>query len=162
MKFFLAFIFSLFVFLGFSQTKADTLLREIDKAKEPDRAKLYCNLAWEYMGKDYSKFYQYASEGLKIASKYNKQYWMAFSLRQVGIYYDIQGDAKKSVVYIDSALAINRKINDEGGIIACLSSLGIVHYNAGNYDKALPYYIESLEYYEKANDYKYQAYFAGN
>ncbi|MDP2385215.1 MAG: tetratricopeptide repeat protein [Bacteroidota bacterium] len=145
-----------------SQTKVDSLLRVIERSKEPDRAKLYCNLAWEFMGKDYEKFYQYANEGLKIASKHNNQYYKAFSLRQVGIYYDIQGDAKKSVIFIDSALAINRKINDEGGIIACLSSLGVVQYNAGNYEKALPYYIESLDYYEKKNDLKYQAYFAGN
>jgi serine phosphatase RsbU (regulator of sigma subunit) len=145
-----------------AQTKADSLLRVIERSKEPDKAQLYCSVANLFLGKDYNKFYEYAALGLKIASKYNNQYTKAFALRQVGIYYDVEGDTKQSILFIDSALAINRKINDEGGIIACLSSLGIVHYNAGNYDKALPLYIETLEYYEKKNNLSLQAYFAGN
>ncbi|MCD6068824.1 MAG: protein serine/threonine phosphatase [Bacteroidetes bacterium] len=145
-----------------SQTKADSLLRVIERSKEPEKAQLYCSVANLFLGKDYNKFYEYASQGLKIASKYNNQYTKAFALRQVGIYYDIEGDTKKSIVYIDSALGLNRKINDEGGIIACLSSLGIVQYNAGNYEKALPLYIETLEYYEKKKNLSLQAYFAGN
>lgn len=144
------------------QTKADSLINLISKSKEPDKAQLYCYLANQFLGKDYNKFYEYANEGLKIASRFNNQYTKAFALRQVGIFYDINGETKKSIQFIDSALTINRKINDEGGIVACVSSLGIVHYNAGNYDKALPLYIETLDYYEKKGNLSLQAYFAGN
>ena len=161
-KYTIAFAFMLFALSNFAQSKADSLLKVIETSTDKEKANLYCKLAWEYFGKDYDKFNQYSTEGYKVALKSKSLYYQAYAMRQIGIYHDVNGDAKKSIYYIDSALKINRKINDEGGIIACLSSLGIVHYNAGNYSKALPLYIESLEYYEKTNDLKYQAYFAGN
>ena len=162
LKYTIAFAFMLFALSNFAQSKADSLLRVIERSTDKEKANLYCKLAWEYFGNDYDKFSHYSNEGYKAALKSNSLYYQAFAMRQIGIYHDINGDAKKSIYYIDSALSINRKIKDEGGIIACLSSLGIVHYNAGNLQKALPLYIESLDYYEKKNDLKYQAYFAGN
>src|SRR3989344_6297178 len=154
--------FLLLTSFGFSQTKADSLMRLIERSKEQDKAQLYCYLANQYLGKDYSKCYEYASQGLKLAVKYNIPFTKAFAMRQIGIYYDVNGDTKNAVLFIDSALAINRRIKDEGGISACVSSLGIVHYNAGNYEKALPLYIETLEFYEKKGNLSLQAYFAGN
>lgn len=145
-----------------AQTKTDSLLKVAELAKESDQPKLYSNIAWSFFGKDYSKFNQYANKAYQIANKNYDHYYRALTLRQIGIYYDVTGDPKKAVKFIDSALIINKRINDEGGIVACLSSLGILYYNQSNYSKALPYYQEALKYYDKKQDFSNMANFAGN
>lgn len=145
-----------------AQTKTDSLLKVIETSKESDQPKLYSNLAWSFFGKDYSKFYQYANKALQIATKQNDHYYRALTLRQIGIYYDVNGEPQKSIKFIDSALVINKRIKDEGGIIACVSSLGIIYYNQSQYEKALTYYQETLKYYEAKQDFSNMANFAGN
>lgn len=155
--------FSALVFIKINaQTKTDTLLKAAEIASLVDQPKLYSNIAWSFFGKDYSKFNLYANKAYQIAHKSNNHYYRALTLRQIGIYYDINGEPKKAISLIDSALVINKRINDIGGIIACVSSLGIIYFNQSNYEKALSYYQETLKYYEQKKDYANMANFAGN
>jgi serine phosphatase RsbU (regulator of sigma subunit)/tetratricopeptide (TPR) repeat protein/sporulation protein YlmC with PRC-barrel domain len=145
-----------------AQTKTDSLLKAAEVAPEAEKPKLYSNIAWSFFGKDYSKFYLYAGKAYQIASKLNNHFYRALTLRQIGIYYDVNGQPKDAIKLIDSALVINKRIKDQGGIIACVSSLGIIYYNQSQYEKALSYYQETLQYYEQKQDYANMANFAGN
>jgi serine phosphatase RsbU (regulator of sigma subunit) len=144
------------------QTKIDSLIRTAEKADPASQPKLFSNVAWAFYGKDFDKFSLYANKAYQIATKNKDHYYRALTLRQIGIFYDVNGESKRAIALIDSALVINKRINDIGGIIACVSSLGIIYFNNSDYEKALTYYQETLNYYEKKMDYSNMASFAGN
>lgn len=159
----LTIFFCVFIFYNIkAQTKTDTLIMTAEKANISDQPKLYSNIAWSFYGKNFDKFSLYANKAYQIANKNNNHYYRALTLRQIGIFYDVNGESKKAIALIDSALVINRRINDIGGIIACVSSLGIIYFNQSNYEKALYYYQETLNYYEKKKDFANMSNFAGN
>jgi len=152
-----------FTFLNVSaQTKTDSLIKAAEIAIPSNQPKLYSNIAWAFYGKDFDKFNLYANKAYQVANKIHDNYYRALTLRQIGIYYDVNGEAKKAIALIDSALIINKRIKDVGGIIACVSSLGIIYFNQSNYEKALPYYQQTLQHYEEKNDFANMANFAGN
>ncbi len=152
--------FWVFIFFNVSaQTKTDSLIRSADVAISENQPKLYSNVAWAFYGKDFDKFNLYANKAYQVANKIHDHYYRALTLRQIGIYYDVNGNPNKAIALIDSALIINKRIKDVGGIIACVSSLGIIYFNQSNYEKALPFYQETLQHYEVKKDYANMANF---
>ncbi len=127
----------------------DSLLNLIPKSTDKEKANIYRKLTEQTLYKPNSKAESYALKSIEFAGKSNDKWCQAYSLRLVGIFYDIHGDYKKAIENINEGLKINREIKDEGGISACLSSLGIIYFNQGKYDKALEIFLEVIKYFDE-------------
>ncbi|MBF0456103.1 MAG: tetratricopeptide repeat protein [Magnetococcales bacterium] len=59
---------------------------------------------------------------------------------------DLQQSAMpESLIHFNTALAINRAIEDNKGVVACLTQIGMIHMHSGEGEKALTYLEEALE-----------------
>ncbi len=149
MKSILILFFCLFTSnLLFSQE--DSLLRIIPNSTDKEKANIYLKLAEMYLYKTGNKTEDYCLKSIDFAQKSKYRWCEAYSLRVLGIYYDIHGDYEKALEVLNKGLAINKEIKDDGGISACLSSLGIIYFNRGKYDKALEKFLEVIPYFEKS------------
>lgn len=145
------FIFTLIILLfnvEFISAQEDSLLGLIPKATDKQKADIYRQLTDLTLFNSGNKAKEYAEKSIEFARISKDQWCEAYSLRLLGIYYDIHGDFKLALEKINKALEINKEIKDSGGISACLSSLGIINFNQGRYDKALELYLEVLPYYD--------------
>ncbi len=133
----------------FSWAQEDSLLKLIPKASDKEKANIYRKLTEQTLYESDDKAEKYALKSIEFAEKSNDKWCQAYSLRLIGIYYDIHGDYRKAIENINEGLRINREIKDEGGISACLSSLGIIYFNQGKYDKALEIFLEVIGYYDE-------------
>lgn len=150
------FLFILILFGCFessSQAKIDSLKNEISKASGVKKAELLRAISLEYYNQDPLQFRKYAIESAEYSEEIGSKYDQAYALRLVGISYDRVGEYRAALPYIEQALEINKSIGDIGGIDACLSSLGIINYNLGNYAISIDYYLQSLRRLEDTDDY---------
>jgi serine phosphatase RsbU (regulator of sigma subunit)/tetratricopeptide (TPR) repeat protein len=126
----------------------DSLLNLIPSSTNKEKANIYRKLAEQNLYKSNSNSREYANLSIEFSEKSKDLWCQAYSLRLLGIHYDIHGDYKLALEKIEEGLRINREINDVGGISACLSSLGIIYFNQGKYDKALEIFLEVIKYYD--------------
>lgn len=130
----------------------DSLLNALKEANDKTKGDIYRQLTDLTLYNQNLKAEQYAKSSIEYATKTNDLWTKAYSLRLLGIYYDIHGEYQKAIDCITQGLDINKSIKDKDGISACLSSLGIIYFNKGKYDKALQIFLEVIPYYDnKAN-----------
>lgn len=134
------------------RAQEDSLLNLIPKATDLEKADIYRQLTDQTLYVPQSKAEYYALKSIEFAGKSNDKWCKAYSLRLLGIHYDIHGDYKLAIEKINEGLKINREIKDQGGISACLSSLGIIYFNQGKYDKALEIFLEVIHYYDETKN----------
>lgn len=123
-----------------------------------------------FIKSDYAKSIDYHTRSLKIREEINDQKGIAASLGNIGNIYKDQGDAasdlkekdelyKKAIGYHNRGLSIKQQINDQKGIAASLSNLGIIFRSQGYlitdivqkealYQKALDCQLKSLKIQE--------------
>ncbi len=120
---------------------------------------------------DYAQSIDYHTRSLQLREEIGDQKGIAASLGNIGNIYKDQGDAqsnlvqkdelyKKAIEYQNRGLKIKEQINDQQGIAASLSNLGIIFRSQGHlisdtlqkeklYKKSLDYQIRSLKIQEE-------------
>ncbi len=79
-----------------------------------------------------------------------------------GIAYLRMSDPENALIWFNRFLALSREANDEGGIGAALSNIGVIHFDAGDYPAALGYYRQALTHHEKGQNLQNVANTTGN
>ena len=111
---------------------------------------------------DYAKSIDYHTRSLQLREEIGDQKGIAASLGNIGNIYKDQGDAqsnlvqkeelyKKAIDYHNKSLKIKEQINDQQGIAASLSNLGIIFRSQG---KLLSDTLQKEEMYKKALDFQ--------
>jgi tetratricopeptide (TPR) repeat protein len=78
------------------------------------------------------------------ASPSPRMSYLAAELNDAGYYYSLVGQYDKARKNYEEALAIARKLGQEGSVGIYLNNIGGVYYDWGQYDKAIEYYKEAL------------------
>jgi hypothetical protein len=127
-----------------------------------------------FIKSDYAKSIDYNTRSLKIREQINDQKGIAASLGNIGNIYKDQGDAatnikekdelyKKAIDYHNRSLKIKQQINEQPGIAASLSNLGIIYRSQGYliadtvqknklYQQALNCQLKSLKIQEEVGN----------
>jgi tetratricopeptide (TPR) repeat protein len=87
----------------------------------------------------------YDFEGLKLAEKKNNEKWMVLVNYHLADRYATMGETIIAKRYIDIAYALAKKSNDNDGIAHCLTGLGFVAEQGGNWAGARSYYLQSTQ-----------------
>ncbi|MBW8051208.1 MAG: tetratricopeptide repeat protein [Cytophagales bacterium] len=110
------------------------------------------------------KALEYYLQSLEIKKEINDKQGIAYSLNNIGAIYNNQGNPDKALEYFLQGLEIQKEINDKQGIATSLNNIGNIYYDQGNPDKvypverdslfnrALEYYLQSLEIGKEIND----------
>ncbi|HYG51608.1 MAG TPA: tetratricopeptide repeat protein [Flavobacteriales bacterium] len=84
------------------------------------------------------------------------------ALNNIGIYYQLHGEIKRSIDCYKKALEIQTAINDRDGMAGAYYNLGYIYKNEGDIRTALEYYHKALKLDEEAGDKKDIAYSLNN
>jgi len=76
--------------------------------------------------------------------------------------YHFMGDSNNALIWFDRSLHLSLDANDEKGIGASLSNLGLFYFDAGDYPTALENYRRALPYHERAQSKRNVAITTGN
>lgn len=101
---------------------------------------------------DYASALTVLLNGLKLAEQAEDDYYIEFANYELGILYTQEKDFYKAVEYSFKVLDLDRKMNDELGIINALQNIGIAYYEMGKLDSALKYLNSSYKSYIRLND----------
>ncbi|MFT5972696.1 MAG: class 3 adenylate cyclase/tetratricopeptide (TPR) repeat protein [Cryomorphaceae bacterium] len=90
------------------------------------------------------------AKGLAQASDY--QSGLAYSHKALGMSYYFQNNWVDALVEWELALKVFESMNDLNGVSNILNNLGAVHFNGGDDQAALRFYLQSLEVAEQNGD----------
>ena len=140
----------LFIFQGLmygqNQVQIDSLLNVISKSTS-DSVKIcnYNKVAWHYVFSDTSQAKRFLSKSEKIANKDKTSYGYNEIMNLRGIMNDIKGANDSAKYYFTKTLALSRKNHHKVIEVRSINNLGMLHWNLGNYHKALYYFLEGLQ-----------------
>ncbi len=135
-----------------------TLLHQITNAtKEKERIKLYIQLCEILNNSEPIKARKYAQIALELSEKNNYKKEEAESLKNIGVVYQLQGNASQALEYFFNALKIYENIKDEKGIAQTMNNVGVVYQGQEKYEEAQKYYQNVLKIDEKVKDEEGQA-----
>jgi len=136
----------------YSQTKIDSLVKELMVSTDTNKVMVLYELAFEYRKLNTDTALQYANEGLKLGEKIGFQRGIAESNNIIGIIYRMQADYIEALKYHEKSHEIFNELNYKPGIANCLNSKGILYSRLRQIDKALSFYLSSLKIHDELND----------
>jgi class 3 adenylate cyclase len=136
-----------------SQTKIDSLLKELPKMKEDtNRVNLLAVLSKEYHRINPDEGIKYGDQGLNLSNDLKWELGVAKCLNSLGNNYHVKSDTKQALNYFKKALAISKKLKYKIGISTNLGNIGLIFHGQSNFPKALEYHKKALKIDEYNNN----------
>ena len=134
----------------------DSLLNEYKNHKEDtSKVKTLARLYNVVLYNEPEMALKYAREELLLSSKLNYSKGIGWSTYHIGAYYLNAGSIDSARHYLNRSLEVYKKSGEEIRYASVLSSLAILEFSEGNYDKALINFDEVVEIDKKHSAYKY-------
>lgn len=136
-----------------SNPKIDSIKAVLSQSLEDStRVNTLLDLAANYYRVDPQEANKIADEARNLAQRSDYLPGLAFAHKALGMSYYFQGDWVNTLVEWEMALDVFESINDLNGVSNMLNNLGAVHYNGGDSQQALNFYLQSLEVAEDNSD----------
>ncbi len=109
---------------------------------------------------NYPKSLEYFQKSLKIKEELGDRKGMSESYNNIGEIHRLQGNYPKALEYFQKSLKIKEELGKRSedpdeigrakkGMSSSYNNIGLIHWNQGNYPKALEYYQKSLKIFEE-------------
>jgi len=136
------------------QDFVDSLLKQLPKIEEDStKVKCYQLLANAYKTRDPNIGIQYAQLQLDLAKKINSKRSIASAYDQLGLNYYHKSEYTTALEYFNKALSTVSLVKHPELYSSIISHTAIVYQELGDYDKALQYNLQILEYDKKEGRY---------
>ncbi len=150
-------LFALFIFVtmqGYCQNEPTDSLKNLLTAMKQDsvRVNTLILLSRKYLGTSPSEAKKYADEALKLADSIGYRNGQAYSLKNLGLAANTEGNYLEAIDYWEKALKIFEALNDKSGIANMENNIGLVFFNKGSDEKAFEYYFKALKTAEEIKD----------
>ncbi len=151
----------LFTLLGFficmvvqGQDPITDSLKNVLKNNMPDsvRVNTLIDLAGNYYRSEPQEALKIATQAKELADKIEFKPGLALAHKALGMGYYFQNDWVDALVQWEIALEVFKSINDLNGVSNMLNNLGAVHFNGGDSEAALDFYLQSLKVAETNGD----------
>lgn len=149
---FLIFTSSFLYSQSINETKIDSLKTLLTSASEEDQAKIYTDISNLYTRIDANKSLEYAKTAITLSKKIESDEKLGYSFIAASIAYRYLNNVDSSMAWIDKAIELFEKTNNQVGIAKASSTKGVVLYNEGNFTKAIKEYEKTLKIAEAIND----------
>ncbi len=134
--------------------KIDSLRTAINSKKGTEKISARLNLAEEIIKTDKKEAFALASSALKDAKNNGNQSLEMQSYFLLGKVYFEEGDNKLSLVFLDSALQITTKIEDEWYLGEILYNIGLIKHRMGDYLNALETFNKAVQACRQTDNFK--------
>ena len=162
---FLVVIFLLTSSLIFSQTKVESLKKElINSQSDSLSTQLYLDLGYEFEYIDADSAILFYNKALFLSQKTKIKTQEAKALMYIGIVYGDNGNYSKALEFYNQSLKINHELSiltdinlkKEGitGLSNCYGNIGNINREQGDYTSAINNYTKQLEYSLKIDNKK--------
>lgn len=149
----LAFFFIITGLHALAQTKADSLLQQLNNtSNDSTRLSILLDLSRAIFNTQPEKAIEYAKEAKEIATQLKLQTSVGYALKNIGLAYYAQGNYAEVLVHWEESLKVFTAIDDKVGQSNLLNNIGAVYADKGDNPHALDYYLKSLRLAEEAND----------
>lgn len=119
---------------------------------DSSRINTLLDLAANYYRRDPQEANKIATQAKDLAQKSGYKSGLAFSHKALGMTYYFQSDWVDALVEWELALEVFESIPDLNGVSNMLNNLGAVHFNGGDSEAALKFYLQSLKVAETTGD----------
>ncbi len=133
--------------------KLDSLLNLANNTHDDTtKMKIFQKLAlgWQYYSFDLSE--KYANKGLRIAEKYDDEYYKMFFYRFIGGIHQQKNEHDSALYFYNKSLALAKKLNIESDIAKTAANIGSIYLFTNQYDKAEKIYLKYLDFFMKKGD----------
>jgi len=151
-------LFALFLILGtlisFGQDDQVDSLKLVLSQDQADSSRVLTlvELSSQYYRTDTEEARRLATEAKDLAEKSSYTIGLAQAHKALGMSHYFEGDAVNTLVEWELALEEFELADDLNGVSNILNNLGAVHFNGGNDEAALEYYLQSIKVAESIND----------
>ncbi|ACF14509.1 diguanylate cyclase and serine/threonine protein kinase with TPR repeats [Chloroherpeton thalassium ATCC 35110] len=119
---------------------------------DQEKADILNQASWEVKHTDLKYSFALSEEAARLSRTSSYKPGLAYSLRNQGYFYLLEGNAELALINLLEALRLFREINDKAGWVSTLDHIGSVYFKLTGYDNALYHYLESLKIREELND----------
>ena len=159
----LLFIYSVSFSQKQGQARIDSLLIQLNKAKEDtNKANILYDLSDTYEEINPDEGIKYGIQGLELAEKLNYTTLIGKINNCIGMNYDSKSDYPKALEFYFKALKKHEEDAYKKGIATDMTNIGVVYLHQSDYPKALDYYFKALKLFEELNHKNGIAYNIGN
>jgi signal transduction histidine kinase/DNA-binding response OmpR family regulator len=110
-------------------------------------------LAYEYMGADSNRAFEYLDNAKRLSEKANYKKGMASYYYVDGLL--IKNDSPKALESFKKSLQLFSELNNKVWMAIIISKIGSIYSFCSQYDKAMEEYLSALKIYESINDHRY-------
>lgn len=109
-----------------------------------ERLMLEANELRKQGGKTAEQTIEKLQQALLVWRETGDQYWVAWSLSNIGVAYSNLSRFEKAIEYFEQALPIHREASDRSGEGSTLNNLGVAYAGMSRSEKAIEYYEPAL------------------
>lgn len=148
MKFWLS-IFILILpnyFLSAQNILIDSLYSELKKSEgiPSKQLNIYIELSEEYIYYDPYQGLEYALKAKRISKQRKNDFLEARASSILGALYDVMGNKSKALIELRYASLLQSKLKDNKGLAKTFNTIGIIHFNNEEFQKAKHFFSEAL------------------
>lgn len=150
----LVLIFACSLFPASGQNAVVDSLKAVLNSPQADSSRVYTliELSSQYYRSDPAEAKRLGTEAKELAEKIGFDEGLAFAYKSIGMGYYFENNWIDALVNWRLALESFEAAGDMNGVSNMLNNLGAVHFNGGDDEPALNYYLESLKVAEKTGD----------
>ena len=144
--------FFLFVLLysTFGIISAQDSIHQLISSAE-NKMEIYLEISKSYRDTNFQKSSFYANQALNEAVQKKDKYWQGMAYGSLGLLSIAKGEKlEASKLYFEKAKSLFKEINDKEKEARIQNNIGLLYDQAGDYKKALEYYLDALKLYKEA------------
>jgi class 3 adenylate cyclase/TPR repeat protein len=132
---------------------SDSLFRVLkDMPEDSNRVNVLLKISGEFYRSDPDIARSYAIQAKELAEKIEFDRGLGYAHKAIGMSYYFQNNWIDALVEWELALDVFRSIGHREGESNMLNNLGAVHFNGGDNEAALKFYLQSLKAAEETGD----------
>jgi signal transduction histidine kinase len=112
--------------------------------------KLLNDLCWSYVFSDPDSALFFGRKALALARKTGHRGNEATAFNRMGVAFDVKHMPDSALLFYHQAVSLSKEADGEPATLAgALNNIGLIHWNLGDHEKAVEYYVRSAELFEQ-------------
>lgn len=112
--------------------------------------KLLNDLCWSFVFNNPDSALMFGRQALSLSRKLNNLGNEATAFNRMGVAFDVKHMPDSALLYYHQAVALSRgKEGEKATLAGAVNNIGLIHWNLGDLEKAVEFYVQSAELFEK-------------
>jgi two-component system, NarL family, sensor kinase len=115
--------------------------------------KLLNDICWAYVFNQPDTALYYGRKALALSRRQKNVGNEATAFNRMGVAHDVKHFPDSALLYYHQAVALSKGVGGEKATLAgALNNIGLIHWNLGELDKAVEFYVQSAELFEQVGN----------